>query len=293
MRGKIYSLVFLLLLSPVWVNAYTNQAELHSELEKNDSFPWSFNGQMLYWRTTNTAFHGNEFNPGYDFGYQLTALYHINETRRLSVQWLQYDKFEPLGGSSDQDPFGNNNVTITGNFLESIDILNISFSKSIDFRDRLKVEFYGGLQYLALQTKENIDLVDPVNQSSVVEKLNDRYFGFGPRIGFAFDFVLLTQLHLYADIAIATIVFKFGAKSIDLTSIDRRYTPAIDLSYRDVTQRKGPVGGQESSLGISYSVKKFKGKLKVAGGISGASFDIDDTKFSGFFLGATWVSDKS
>lgn len=69
MRGKIYSLVFLLLLSPVWINAYIYQADLHSKLEKNDSFPWSFNGQMLYWRTTSTAFYSNELNPGDGNGY--------------------------------------------------------------------------------------------------------------------------------------------------------------------------------------------------------------------------------
>lgn len=249
---------------------------------------WAWYGSAVYLKSDDTTYFGHHFETDYNWGYELRGIYHFTETKKFTIGWLKYTNENKRNLTERTPLFSEGETQINNDFSETLNVINMTLSQSREFDNRIEFDFYAGLQYFTYKNRKHLDFQSATSNSTIDSTQHRNSSGIGPRIGLTIDFEIFESIHLFADGAYAALAFQRGNEMLDVTSIDRRSTPAIDTSYSVNLKQNGPIGGQDGAIGVTMSKDSLHGTLNISGGLTGTAFDIDDTRFLGYFISATW-----
>lgn len=286
MIKKVYLTTFLILL-PITLLCGTPQT-IPQLPETHRLQSWTFEGGPLYLSSTNRAYNGHIFNPKFAWGYGLKGQYHFSKAKSILLEGLQYQNNQNVSEFSNDVIFGEGGTHFNAGFSETLNIINLTLTKTFNYFDRIDISYFGGFQYLHFHRRLSLDLQSNTTASELNSLSNHSLSSVGPRLGLNLDYELYHQIHFFVNGAYASLVLRDGSKSVDETSIDRRYPQTKNDSYNVTIKEQGPLGGQDAKLGLSYQSDQFQGHIKISTGIVGLSFDIEDTRFYGFYLSLTW-----
>ena len=279
---------------------------------------WDFGGYALYLEpsysghnyagsvqngtATTSNQHYNNNAPHWGWGFKLEGSYHFYTGNDLNLNWYHFDNktsktFVVGAGSTAYDRFGaplTGPGAIAASATPKWDAVNLEFGQHVDFGDREKIRFHGGVQYVRINTQGHVNylLGSPVIDTYIAENLT--YNGFGPRAGMDMAYHWGNGFAMYANSALSLLAGSSKFNNSFATN------PAIVATYTGSTTAVVPE--VEAKLGATYTYAMAQGDLSLdvgwmwinyfnanQMGTFGAATVQTDVALQGPYIGLKWV----
>ena len=281
---------------------------------------WDFGGYALYLEpaysghnyvgsvqnTTTSNEHYNNGAPHWGWGFKLEGSYHFYTGNDLNLNWYHFDNttnksFAVGSGSSAIDPLssafsGTGPGAISASRKPKWDAVNLEFGQHVDFGDRKKIRFHGGVQYVRVNTKMNLSnsLLGTLNTAV---NMDLTYNGFGPRAGMDMAYHWGNGFAMYANSALSLLAGSGKFNNSTTGSV------ALGLPVTTYTGSTTAVVPEvEAKLGTTYTYAMAQGDLSLdvgwmwinyfnaqgCGGGMGRTME-SDFALQGPFIGLKWL----
>lgn len=269
---------------------------------------WDFGVRALYLQTTGEEFAGsrvvgsstrfNDFNDNWGWGFQLEGSYHFSTGNDVNVNWYH------LGDSGHRN--SNLNATLTATLpgtgivrLEpKWDAVNFEFGQLVNFGEFKKIRFHGGAQYARVDRDFHVVGAPTSTFTGSLINAQQKFDGFGPRIGADMSYDLANGFAIYGNGASALLIgdSKFNA------NIRPDLAASAGLTTNVNGSRNLIIPELEAKLGVKYNYAMAQGDLTLDAGymwvnylnvhgvpsISAATANTD-FGIDGIIFGAKWV----
>lgn len=237
---------------------------------------WDLGVQALYLRSVysseksflfNESLFNKEVTNKWDGGFRLEGSYHFNTGNDVNINWMHYSTtINPT------DYIGTLLLPIIPPPLQvavpfelesknRLDQVNVVMGQHIDLSMRDHMRFYGGLQYVNIQSTSNnfytTEIITDLTGFTFSFFDNTDYKGFGPVIGLDYSYDITHGLSLTAN----------GAGSI-LYGTSRYHSgyvidPVELIPLQVFYRKKGIVPSFEAKLGINYAHSMAQGVANI------------------------------
>lgn len=279
-KSVLFLCLIYLLHVPIFLGqtAFALNSSIDSLLEK-DKF--RFDGDSLYLRSKNTI---SNFGANFDFsfGYRVGGVYELGSNKSIAVQWVHYAEDGEI--PPELDASSDFTISITGTQQEQLEVLNVSFVQEIDFTNQFVMVLFGGAQYVDYSRR--FEVTGRSSQFTMLSTFQSSFDGIGPRVGIGIDYHVKKNLIYNVEASYASLILRTGhtTQTNDITS-------AMFNTFEDIeSDEKGPLGGFEGQMMLTYHIRRAEGTLSIRGGLLGVSYSERDTQYEGVFFGATWTS---
>jgi len=278
---------------------------------------WDFGAYALYLHHTGNTYAGltttggtslasvdrfNDFNFRWGWGFKIEGSYHFSTGNDVNVNWYHWEKSRDFNQDSFELGLGvdilplPSLIDIEASIKPQWDAVNFEFGQRVNFGEHKVIRFHGGAQWARIQRRFNVDIADatilPVDFLFGVDS-QERFNGFGPRVGLDMSYNFGNGFAIYADGAAALLV---GRSRFDIGFVD---TPLEGpITTVDISGRKdGVVPEVDARLGATYTYAMGNGDLTldvawmVTDYINAVQFiaPADDFSLQGLIFGAKWV----
>lgn len=292
MLKKVTLLSTLLFITAISLARYHPINEKYTPyFQTSDKDKWEVEGQSLFTKSSNTDFNNYPYSPNWGWGFKIKGQYDLQKGKQFSLSWLNFSKNEATSEEVITNIFSEGETQIEATFKESLNIVNFDLNQLFDFHNNVLLIFQGGLQYFKYTRNLSLSFISPISQSELSSNGIYSYQGVGPRIGVQLELALLTRLHLVLGGAYSSIFARTGSKTFDKHMVDRTGPQAINNSWKVTIKENGPIGGEDGNIGLAYNTRILQGHLVLQCSFMGIAFDVDDTKYEMFTLGAKWRGD--
>lgn len=261
---------------------------------------WDFGVRALYLQTTGEDFAGtrtvgtttryDNYNDNWGWGFQLEGSYHFSTGNDVNVNWYHLSDSGHRNSSLGADltaalPLGSIRLE------PKWDAVNFEFGQMVNFGEFKKIRFHGGAQYARIDRDYRVNNLAGVSVATANQKFN----GFGPRIGADMSYDLANGFAIYGNGA-STLLVGDSKFSDNVT--------AIAPLFAGITSFHGSrtilVPELEAKLGVKYTYAMAQGDLTLDAGYmwvnylnvhSDPALAIGNTNFGvdGIIFGAKWV----
>ena len=291
---------------------------------------WDFAGQALYLQPVYSGAGylgaledaaGNESyqdgTPHWGWGFKLEGSYHFYTVNDLNLNWYHLNNTTNSSFSNSDSfftPVGHENENpgvISGSLDTKWDAVNLEFGQHVDFGDRKKIRFHGGVQYARVNLTGDVDM--PNNPLLTVPGVTPEagtgeafaptdleqditYNGFGPRAGMDMAYHWGNGFAMYANSAMALLI---GTSKFN-NSVTGQSPDFLVFNGNGSTTKFVPE--LEAKLGATYTYAMAQGDLSLdVGWMWNNYFSVLDTgtgagttKSSDFavqgpFIGLKWL----
>ena len=279
-------------------------------------------------RPTNTTTTYSNFNPSWNWGFEVDASYYFNTGNDINVSWYHLNTGNSLFGPFFTNGTGNiitpnqnpgallkANTTVT-NTIETTyisnlkwDAVNAELGQYVDFSANKRIRFHGGAQYAEIKASvstygSNASSLDGVfgvpmaTPVSTTGNFNSRYSGFGPRAGMDMNYDFANGFGIYGKLAAAVLV--------GTSKFNNSRSGSNGLSSMSSGSKNAIVPELEAKLGGSYTYAFSHGSLTLDAGylwfnyfnvldtdampLSQGTIAETDYSSSGPYVGLTYVS---
>ena len=282
---------------------------------------WEFGAQALYLQPSYTthSYIGSAYTysteseayvnaaPNWGWGFKIEGAYYFQTGSDLNLNWYHYNHstkssfslphtqaFIDESGEYDYHVVGINQAVIRPHW----DAVNLEFGQLVDFGDWKKIRFHGGVQYVRVNTTQNVSLpqTDPTKGIGNNTALNTNltYNGFGPRVGADMAYHIGYGFGIYANSALGLVV---GSSKFSDSTVGTG--PSFSVSTYTGSATK-IVPELEARLGGTYAYSMAQGDLSIDlgwmwinyWGIQDIAFGNGSTKETGFGLQGPYVGLK-
>jgi hypothetical protein len=234
-----------------------------------ESTAWDFGVQALYLEAVhNNVFgyesvstvanttHYNDFDNKWGWGFKLEGSYHFSTGNDLNVNWYHLENDHTRTGLAGFiTPNGVVSQTVYDIDQEpQWDAVNVEFGQHVNFGEFKIIRFHGGVQFAQIKNELNAHI-----GTTSYNRLNNKFNGFGPRVGADMSYQLGNGLAMYANGATALLI---GDSKFDYANL--AVLPATYL-YANGT-RHNMVPELEAKLGLTYTYAMAQGNLSLDGG---------------------------
>ena len=257
---------------------------------------WNFGAQALYLQTTGTDFVGvtstgttdtfNNFDHNWGWGFKIEGSYHFSTGSDIDVNWYHYNK-TTTNNYVAVPVVGIGAVPFALSVEPKWDAVNFEVGQHVDFGEQSNIRFHGGAQYARIQRDFSLYLTAP---ATFVANGQQKYNGFGPRVGMDMSYDLGNGLAIYGNGATALLVG------------DSKFSNTFNAAF-PVTATNGSrtiiVPELEGKLGLTYTYAMAQGDLSLDAGYMWVNyFDVHNngslssqTNFGihGPYVGGKWV----
>lgn len=235
----------------------------------------TLNSGWGYFNTTSTTgatniTQFNNFNPDWDWGFELEASYHFNTGNDINVNWYHLNSgtnyYGPfLVSTIVQQAQHDQHISATSNF--KWDAVNAELGQFVDVSANKKIRFHGGVQYAGIKgnmftttTTATISEFEPTTTGTTTSVATSRFSGFGPRTGIDMNYVFGNGFGIYAKAAAAILV---GTSKFNNNTTNNLIgsTPILALGSRNAI-----VPELEAKLGAAYTFAMAQGALTLDAG---------------------------
>jgi len=234
-----------------------------------ESTAWDFGVQALYLQPVHNNLYGYEyvttsgnnthygdFNHRWGWGFKLEGSYHFSTGNDLNVNWYHLEKdHHRVGLAGFVTPSGDISATAYDlNHEPRWDAVNVEFGQHVNFGEFKIIRFHGGVQFAQIKNELHANLA-----STNYYRLENKYNGFGPRVGADMSYQLGNGLAMYANGATALLIGDSKFNYATLAALPSTY------AYAEGT-RRNMVPELEAKLGLTYTYAMAQGNLSLDGG---------------------------
>lgn len=278
---------------------------------------WEFGGQALYLNTSYTgpySIMGGTFtvtettdetlirrNPGFGWGFQLSAAYHFNTGNEININWYHLDNSNNSIFVNDDESFIDAaNITYSSHTKTEWDAVNFEFAQHVNVSDQVNMRFYEGAQYGHIKNTSKLTVQSDPNGNTnsipgdyVSSSVN--YNGFGPRIGTDLSYDVFHGLSIYGKAATGLLI---GTNKYSVFDTSGLLDSVRSVSYSSSIM----VPELEGKLGGTYAFALNSGNIVLDGGYMwvnyfnaiqhanpGKVMATSNVAFNGPYFGAKWV----
>lgn len=238
-----------------------------------ESTAWDIGGQALYLQSTldgplgyvgslttapGTTTYYNA-NNSWGWGFKIEGSYHFYTGNDINVNWYHYNRSRTRNYNvtdiiGSEFPAFTASQIVTFNTKPQWDAVNIEFGQHVLFGDMKHIRFHGGAQFARVQanlraTYVSTPATDPLFPGSNSIVSNNRYNGFGPRVGADMSFDWGNGFSMYANGAAAVLAgtqkfYQTGPQTFVNNGSKNQIVPEL-----------------EGKLGLSYGYNLAQGVL--------------------------------
>ena len=269
---------------------------------------WNFGGDALYLEVMNndplqyigyangTTTNYQDLRNRYGWGFKLEGSYHFNTGNDINLNWyhLNANKSRDLT-NADFIPDPNSAPTTvvditTGSvkFKPRWDQVNLEVGQFVDFGEYKDIRFHAGAQYTNLQRKFSSNFTGS-NGTVYTWYGNNKFNGFGPRVGADLTYGFGNGLAIYGDAAVSLLV--------GTTKFNSTRTPALTVLPNPYGSKRSVVPEMDAKLGIKYDYAMPQGDLTLDVGWMVVNYfnayqrysSKGDISLQGLYFGAKWT----
>lgn len=235
-----------------------------------------------------------QFNPDWDWGFQIEGSYHFNTGNDLTINWYHLETGDDFYGP--YAFFAGLPVTPTFNHLVASntrwDAVNAEFAQFTDFSASTKIRFHGGAQYANIKANVSNSSIESEGLTSIsgYAEAHSAFSGFGPRAGADVDYLFsnVSGFGLYAKAAAAVLIgtSKFNNSQIGILNVGGGEVPIFATNATDqFGSRRTMVPELEGKLGGHYTYAMAQGDLTLDAGYMWVNYfnALDNTYNNGVF----------
>lgn len=232
---------------------------------------WDFGVQALYLEAIHNNVYGyesittsgtqtryNEFDNRWGWGFKLEGSYHFSTGNDLDVNWYHLDNNHSRAGVVGfVTPGGVTSATVFDvDNNPQWDAVNIEFGQHVNFGEFKIIRFHGGVEFAQIKNDLNARVA-----TTSFHRLNNKFNGFGPRVGADMSYQLGNGLAMYANGATALLI---GDSKFNLaTNNGTTQTPSYVFASGS---KNNMVPELEAKLGLTYTYAMAQGNLSLDGG---------------------------
>jgi len=236
---------------------------------------WDFGGYALYLQPAYSSLNhegsindslGNEvypdMGPQWGWGFKLEGSYHFYTGNDLNLNWYHFSNttnksfavvgtfYDPSGGSEGD--------AVVASVEPKWDAVNLEFGQHVDFGDREKIRFHGGVQYARINTQANLSSPLAVRSEYSLFNQDLTYNGFGPRAGIDTAYQWGNGFAMYANSAMSLLV---GSGKFNNSTVG---SVAAGLPVKTFTGSTTKIVPElEAKLGATYTYAMAQGDLSL------------------------------